>query len=273
MPGMMLISLATWREFFRPRLARIIGAARAVKPDICVIYHSEGHFEPILADLVEIGVAGVNPLQREHMDAVRIRRRFGPRLALWGALGRQTTFALGRPHEIREEVRTRIQTLGRAGLVLCPAYDIDEPNVPWANVVAFLEAGHSARVASGGDLARRPEPRPLRPTAARGPCASQALRGGLTRPLAFIAEGDAALSDNGRVQWTNATWHPVMGCSKVPQDCCCASYQCVIPGSLLDVSPWIRRTRARCLVAGFVVDAADSLPADVSRRLDHMIAF
>jgi hypothetical protein len=225
MPGMMLISLATWREFFRPRLARIIGAARAVKPDICVIYHSEGHFEPILADLVEIGVAGVNPLQREHLDAVRIRRRFGPRLALWGALGRQTTFALGRPHEIREEVRTRIQTLGRAGLVLCPAYDIDEPDVPSANAVAFLEAGRAfGYVSCGGDLARRSEPQPLPPTAARGPCASQCPPGGLTRPLAFIVEGDAAMSDNRKVQWTNGTWHPVMGCSKVPQDCCCASY-------------------------------------------------
>jgi uroporphyrinogen decarboxylase len=141
MPGTMMIGPATWREFFRPRLAHIIEAARAVKPDIRVIYHSDGHIEPILDDLVEIGVAGVNPLQPEHMDALRIRRRFGPRLALWGTVGRQTTFAFGRPHQIREEVRMRIETLGRAGLVLCPAYDIDEPDVPWANVAAFLEAG------------------------------------------------------------------------------------------------------------------------------------
>ena len=143
MPGTMMISPATWREFFRPRLARIIATARVVKPDIRVIYHSDGHIEPILDDLVEIGVAGVNPLQPEHMDAVRIRRRFGARLALWGTVGRQTTFAFGRPHEIRDEVRARIETLGRAGLILCPAYDIDEPDVPWANIAAFLEAGRA----------------------------------------------------------------------------------------------------------------------------------
>ena len=77
------------------------------------------------------------------MDAVRIRRRFGPRLALWGTVGRQTTFAFATPDEIREEVRQRVATLGRAGLVLCPAYDIDEPDVPWANVAAFLEAGRA----------------------------------------------------------------------------------------------------------------------------------
>jgi uroporphyrinogen decarboxylase len=144
MPGTMMISPSTWREFFRPRLAGIIEAARAVKADLRVIYHSDGHFEPILDDLLEIGVAAINPLQPEHMDAARIRRRFGTRLALWGTVGRQTTFAFADPEEIRQEVRTRIGTLGRAGLVLAPAYDIDEPDIPWANVAAFLDAGAAA---------------------------------------------------------------------------------------------------------------------------------
>ena len=143
MPGKMMISPSTWREFLRDRLAGIIAAARAVRPEIRVIYHSDGHIEPILDDLVELGIAAVNPLQPEHMDALRIRRRYGPRLALWGTVGRQTTFAFGTPDDIRLEVRTRVETLGRAGLVLCPAYDVDEPDVPWANVAAFLEAGRT----------------------------------------------------------------------------------------------------------------------------------
>ena len=141
MPGTMMISPALWREFFRPRLAGIVDAARAAKPDVRVIYHSDGHIEPILDDLVDIGIAGVNPVQPEHMDAARIRRRFGSRLALWGTVGRQTTFAFAGPAEIRREVRERIEALGPAGLVLCPAYDIDEPDVPWANVAAFLAEG------------------------------------------------------------------------------------------------------------------------------------
>jgi hypothetical protein len=144
MPGTMMISPATWREFFRPRLAGIIEAARTVSPGLRVIYHSDGHIEPILDDLVEIGIQGINPLQPEHMDAAKIRRRFGPRLCLWGTVGRQTTFAFADPADIRREVRERIETLGPAGLVLCPAYDIDEPDVPWDNVVAFLEAGAAA---------------------------------------------------------------------------------------------------------------------------------
>jgi uroporphyrinogen decarboxylase len=140
MPRTMMIGPAHWREFFKPRLAGIIRAAREIKPDLRVIYHSDGYFEPIVGDLMEIGVDAINPLQPDHMDAVRIRQRFGPRLALWGTVGHQTTFSFATPDEIRQEVRLRIESLGRAGLILCPAYDIDEPDIPWENIAAFLDA-------------------------------------------------------------------------------------------------------------------------------------
>ena len=67
-------------------------------------------------------------------------RRYGPSLALWGTVGSQTAFSYGTPDAIRREVRHRIKALGRAGLILCPAYDIDEPDIPWANIAAFLDA-------------------------------------------------------------------------------------------------------------------------------------
>ena len=140
MPGSMMISPASWREFFKPRLAAVIQAARAAKPDLLVVFHSDGYFEPIIGDLIEIGVNAINPLQAEHMDAARIRRQYGPHLALWGTVGRQTTFSFAKPDAIRQEVQQRIAEVGRAGLILCPAYDIDEPDIPWANIAAFLQA-------------------------------------------------------------------------------------------------------------------------------------
>lgn len=143
MPGTMMIGPEIWEEFFKPRLAGIIDAARAVKPDLRVLYHSDGWFEPILEGLIEIGVDAINPLQPEHMDAARIREEYGPGLALWGTVGRQTTFSFATPEEIRREVVERVETLGREGLILCPAYDIDEPDIPWPNIAAFLEAARS----------------------------------------------------------------------------------------------------------------------------------
>ncbi len=140
MPGTMFISPALWRQYFKPRLAQIIGAARAIKHDLRVLYHSDGYFEPIIGDLIEAGVQAINPIQPDHMDPLRIRQTFGHRVALWGTVGTHTTFSYATPDQIRREVRQRIETLGRAGLILCPAYDVDEPDIPWENVAAFLQA-------------------------------------------------------------------------------------------------------------------------------------
>ena len=46
---------------------------------------------------------------------------------------------------------------------------------------------------------------------------------------------------------------------------------CVIGGSSLDVSPWIRRTGAICIVDGYEVDLAEHLPAEVMESLDQMV--
>jgi len=104
MPRTMIVGPAHWRQFFRPRMAAIIEAARAAKPDVRVVYHSDGYYEPIIGDLIEIGVNAINPIQPEHMDGAHIRRRFGRRVALWGTVGHQSTFARATPDDIRREV-------------------------------------------------------------------------------------------------------------------------------------------------------------------------
>jgi uroporphyrinogen decarboxylase len=140
MPETMMISPDMWRTFFKPRFERIVLEAKFINPEVRILYHSDGYFTPIVKDLSEIGVDAINPLQPEYMDAVKIREKYGNQPALWGTLGRQTTFSFSSTDAIREEVQTRIMRLGRCGLVLCPAYDIDEPDIPWENVKAFLEA-------------------------------------------------------------------------------------------------------------------------------------
>lgn len=134
----MIISPASWRTFFKPRLAEIIRAARSAAPELLVFYHSDGDFSLILPDLVDIGVDVINPIQPDCMDAVAIKRAFGERLALWGTVGTAALWGHGSPEDIRAEVRLRARTLGPTGLLLCPAYDIDFASAE--NVRAFAEA-------------------------------------------------------------------------------------------------------------------------------------
>ncbi|MDD5704607.1 MAG: uroporphyrinogen decarboxylase family protein [Kiritimatiellae bacterium] len=137
----LMFSPEVWRTVMKPRWAKVIAAARAIKPDLQVWYHSDGNIWAILDDLVEIGITILNPVQPECMDPLAIRRRFGKRLAFDGCVGTQSTFPFGTPADMRRVVHdlgTQLEAR-RGGLMLSPTH-ILEPEVPPENVVAFFRA-------------------------------------------------------------------------------------------------------------------------------------
>jgi uroporphyrinogen decarboxylase len=136
----MLMSVRMWRQWLKPRLARVIAAARAVRPDVLVFYHSDGNMAAIIPDLIEIGVDILNPVQPECMDPAALKAQYGDRLSFWGLIGTQRTLPFGTPAEVASEVRLRVETVGAGGgLFLAPTHVI-EPEVPWENIVAFVDA-------------------------------------------------------------------------------------------------------------------------------------
>jgi uroporphyrinogen decarboxylase len=136
----MMLSPDLWRRHLKPRLARVIAAARQVKPALAINYHSDGDIQPIIDDLIEIGVTILNPIQPECMDPAMIKRRFGDRLTLQGTIGAQSTLPLADPVEVRATVAQRIaQCAPGGGFIIGPTHGIGA-ETPWANIVAFYEA-------------------------------------------------------------------------------------------------------------------------------------
>ncbi len=136
----MIMSPATWRRFFKPRLADIIAAARAIAADLPVFYHTDGDCRAIIDELIEIGVTILNPVQPECMDPAEIKRLYGNRLAFWGTIGIQGTLPFGTPADVRREVKRRMESVGRNGGFLIGPSHMIEPEVPWENIVALYEA-------------------------------------------------------------------------------------------------------------------------------------
>jgi uroporphyrinogen decarboxylase len=136
----MMMSPALWRKWLKPRLAEIIAAAKRINPDLLVFYHSDGSIEPIIPELIEIGVDILNPIQPECMDPARLKGEYGAHLAFWGTIGTQTTMPLGTPEEVKATIRERIETVGRGGGLLLAPTHVLEPDVPWQNILAFFEA-------------------------------------------------------------------------------------------------------------------------------------
>lgn len=135
----MMMNPDMWREFLKPRLEKVIKAAKDVNPGILIFYHGDGNLQKIIPDLIEVGVEILNPVQPECMDPVEIKKKYGDRLSFWGTLGTQSTMPFGTPDEVRKVCKRMIAEVGKGGgLILAPTHLL-EPEVPWENIQAFID--------------------------------------------------------------------------------------------------------------------------------------
>jgi uroporphyrinogen decarboxylase len=144
----MLISPATWRRFFKPRMATFISTLKRINPEVKIDYHSDGVIYPIISDLIEIGVDVLNPVQPKCMDPQKLKKEYGGRLCFRGSIDEQRTLPFASPGEVKQEVLTRLRTLGRdGGLIIGPSHivQLDTPlDNFWAMVDTIRETSYAA---------------------------------------------------------------------------------------------------------------------------------
>ena len=136
----MIMSPAMWRQWLKPRIARLIASIHHVNPKIHFRYHSDGWFVPVIADLIEIGVSSLITVQPESMDVFEIKHRFGDQLTLEGTIGCQSELMVGTPDEVRRMVKEQCAGLKPSGGFIASSANGIEPDVPWENLVALFEA-------------------------------------------------------------------------------------------------------------------------------------
>jgi uroporphyrinogen decarboxylase len=140
MQSSLMMKAECYRDWLKPRLARVIAAARAEKPGLLVWYHSDGNVLPVIDDLIEAGVDILNPVQPESMDFAEVHARWGDRLSFHGTLGIQSTMPFGTPADVRATVQRNLRIAGARGGLFCAPTHMLEPEVPWENIEAYLSA-------------------------------------------------------------------------------------------------------------------------------------
>ena len=144
-----MMSKEMYDDWLKPRLAQVISTAKKEKPDVLILYHTCGFVEPLIDRLIEAGVMILNPIQPECMDFADIHREYGDRLSFNGTLGTQTTMPFGTPEEVKAEVFRNLEIAGaQGGLFCCPTHLL-EPEVPWENIEAYVDACKEFRTAGG----------------------------------------------------------------------------------------------------------------------------
>lgn len=136
--GSMMVSPKTWRRFLKPRMAEFISTLKGINPRLLVAYHSDGFIDPIVPELIEIGVDVLNPIQPRCMDPALMKRKYGDKLCFWGTIDEQFTLPFGSSEDVRREVLARVETVGAdGGLILGPTHHV-QLDTPLENFWAMV---------------------------------------------------------------------------------------------------------------------------------------
>jgi hypothetical protein len=124
------------RRTFFPRLKRLNDAWHE-RGTIC-LYHSDGDLYPVLDDLVEAGIDGLNPIETLAGMTVKGVREGWPGLFIAGGVDVSQLLSLGTPEEVRAVCRRALEDTGGRGYFLGSTTEIH-----WGakaeNVIAMFE--------------------------------------------------------------------------------------------------------------------------------------
>ena len=136
----LMMSPSVWRKFDKERMRKLISRLKEINPELKMYMHTDGDVREIIEDLIEIGIDILNPIQPECMDPVEMKREYGDRLVLHGAVSLQKTLPFGSPEDVKEEVRYLIKNCNiNGGFVLGPS-NVLFKEIPPQNIVAMYQA-------------------------------------------------------------------------------------------------------------------------------------
>ena len=127
-----------YRKYAFPCYRTMCDMARAA--DKPFIYHTDGDISMVIEDLIDVGIHGWHPVEKQAHDINEIKAEYGDRIAILGNIDLQYTLTKGTPEEVDDEVRTRIRDLAPGGGYCVSSGNSVPEYVPIDNYAAMLEA-------------------------------------------------------------------------------------------------------------------------------------
>lgn len=132
------LSPARFAEFVAPYLNEHVAFLK--KLGVWVVFHSDGDLMPIIDQIVDSGVHGLNPIDpMAGMDIAEVKRRYGHRVTLLGNV-QCDLIHRGPRSAIRESARYCLQSAkAGGGYVYVPSSEVFV-DTPWENVMEMVNA-------------------------------------------------------------------------------------------------------------------------------------
>ncbi|MFZ1043024.1 MAG: uroporphyrinogen decarboxylase family protein [Anaerolineales bacterium] len=136
-----LIRPELYRKIIKPKQKRLVEAIKR-KTNAKLFYHSCGATRDLIPDLIEIGFDILNPVQvsAKGMDTKALKTQFGRDIVFWGGgVDTQHVLPFGKPQEVVDEVKRRIDDLAPGGGFVFAAVHNIQALVPPENIVAAFD--------------------------------------------------------------------------------------------------------------------------------------
>jgi uroporphyrinogen decarboxylase len=136
----LIVSPRLFRRFILPALRRLVTVVKEIRPDLVVMFHSDGVITQLIPDLISIGIDVIHPLEPlPAMDLPTIKAEFGQRVSFMGGIDISHAMP-GSRADVTAEVQRRIEQLAPGGgYILTPANHL-QADVPAENVVELFDA-------------------------------------------------------------------------------------------------------------------------------------
>jgi len=141
----MMVSPDVWRERIKPYTGKIISTFK--KQGLATFYHSCGSLVPVIADLIEVGLDVLDPIQpgAAGMTPEELFPAFGDRLTFHGGIDEQQLLPHGTPKQVYDETTRIIDILGaKGGFIVSPSHQV-QGDTPPENIVAIYDAVRNYR--------------------------------------------------------------------------------------------------------------------------------
>lgn len=130
-----------YRKMIKPKERRLLEAIKK-KTDAKIFFHGCGATFDLIPDLIELGFDILNPVQvsARGMDPKRLKREYGRDIVFWGGgVDTQHVLPFGKPEEVVDEVKRRIDDLAPGGGFVFAAVHNIQAFIPPENIVAAFD--------------------------------------------------------------------------------------------------------------------------------------
>lgn len=139
-----LCSPDLYRKLIKPRHTKLFAfIKKQARVPVKIFYHSCGAVRPLIPDLIESGIDILNPVQvsAAGMNTKELKKEFGKDITFYGGgVDTQRILPRGKPQEVRDEVKRRIDDLAPGGGFIFNTVHNIQADVPPENIMAMWEA-------------------------------------------------------------------------------------------------------------------------------------